>query len=122
MDTDDLVLAVEEAATEVYEALGDGRLESVYEQAMAVELRLRGIPYRTEAYTEVFYKGHRVGAVALDFVVGDKLVVELKATKKIQDGAISQAGAYMRETGLSAGLVITFPSPLQTSPQFERLP
>ena len=79
MEFAELVEHVKDAAVEVYRTLGDGRIESVYEQAMAVEFRQRGIPYQMEVYTEVFYKGERVGTAALDFVVDGRLVVELKA-------------------------------------------
>ncbi len=121
MDLDELVLQVKDAAKEVYATLGDGRDERIYEQAMAVEFRHRKISYQTEVYTEVFYKNERVGTAVLDFIVDGRLVVELKATAKISGGHISQAGAYMRESGLPAGLVVTFPTPAKPSPQFEDL-
>ena len=88
---------------------------------MAVEFRHRKICYKTEVYTEVFYKKERIGTAVLDFIVDGRLVVELKATAKISGGHVSQAGAYMRESGLPAGLVVTFPTPSAPSPQFEDL-
>ena len=115
----DLMTQVEDVAKEVYRLLGDGREERVYEQAMAVEFRLRDIPYEMEVPKEIFYKEQRVGTAVLDFIVDKRLVVELKATKKIAEGHVSQAGAYMRETGITAGIVVTFPSPAKPDPEFE---
>ena len=112
---------VKEIATLVYNELGDGRNENVYEQAMAVEFRLRDIPYEMEVYTEVFYKGHRVGTTALDFVVNNELIVELKSVgNKITSSHVAQTQAYMREKGILTGMVINFPYPMK-SVQFEEI-
>ncbi len=121
MELEELVEQVKDAATEVYETLGDGRIENVYEQAMAVEFRQRGIPYQMEVYTEVFYKGERVGTAALDFIVDGRLVVELKALGSLGKPSIAQTHAYMRETGIDSGLLINFPYPAKDEPQFEML-
>ena len=111
---------VKDVAKMVYNELGDGRNENVYEQAMAVEFRLRGIPYEMEVYTEVFYKGHRVGTTALDFIVDDSLIVELKSVGNIQKTHIAQTQAYMREKDILNGVVINFPYPMK-SVQFEEI-
>ena len=121
MEIQELVEQVKEAATEVYEILGDGRIESVYEQAMAVEFRRRNISYQMEVYTEVFYKGERVGTAALDFIVDDRLIVELKALGSMGKPAIAQTQAYMREVGIGHGLLVNFPYPAKDEPQFEVL-
>ena len=121
MELEELIEQVKDAATEVYETLGDGRIENVYEQAIAVEFRQRGIPYKMEVYTEVFYKGERVGTAALDFIVDDCLVVELKALGSLGKPAIAQTRAYIRETGIDSGIVINFPYPAKDAPQFEIL-
>ena len=57
------------AAIEVHRALGPGHLESAYEQAMDVEMTLRGIAFRRQVDVELLYKGHQVGKARLDFVV-----------------------------------------------------
>ena len=75
--------AVIEIAAAVYGILGEGNLESVYENAMAVEFRKRGIPYAIENNVEVLYKGESVGMQRLDFVIGGTLAVELKPVSKI---------------------------------------
>ena len=90
MELEELIDEVKAAATEVFEALGDGRLENVYEQAMAVAFRQRSIQYQMEVYTEAFYKGERVGTTALDFIVDGRLVVELKALGSLGKPSIAQ--------------------------------
>ena len=113
--------AVIEIATEVYKVLGEGNLESVYENAMAVEFRRRGIPYAIENNVEVLYKAECVGMQRLDFVIGGVLAVELKAVGKITSGHESQTRAYMQTANFEEGLIVNFPSPSQNEPQVEAI-
>lgn len=71
------------AAREVHKVLGIGFLESVYEEAFAIELQLRKIPYEGQKPIEVFYKNRLAKEFVCDFTVYDKIIVELKAIKKI---------------------------------------
>ena len=71
------------AAMEVHTTLGPGFLESTYEQALAVELQHRGIPFTRQTAMEIAYKGVNVGAQRLDFLVDGCLVVELKAVDSV---------------------------------------
>ena len=80
---DDLAHAVIGAAFEVHRELGPGFLEGVYEDALAVELGLRQIPFARQPVVEVRYKGARVGDGRLDFLVGQRLVVELQTVDAI---------------------------------------
>jgi len=111
MDATELMAAIEKAAKEVYDVLGPGYIETIYEEAMAVELRRNSIPYEIERTTEVFYKDEKVGEHKLDFVVGDKVVVELKAGTSIGKSHIAQLGSYMKTLGIPHGLLINFPYP-----------
>lgn len=77
-----------EIAAELYGILGEGNLESVYENAMAVEFRKRGIRYAIENNVEVPYQGESAGMQRIDFVVGGTLAVELKAVSKITAGQL----------------------------------
>lgn len=106
-----------EIAAEVYQVLGEGNLESIYENAMAVEFRKRGIPYAIENNAEVLYKGECVGMQRLDFVVGGVLAVELKAVTKITASHESQTRAYMQTADFEEALIVNFPSPLKAGPQ-----
>src|SRR5438552_3281144 len=71
------------AAIEVHSVLGPGFLESVYEEAMCVELKARGIPFVRQPEIFVQYKGQSIGEGRIDLLVGSKLVVELKAVEML---------------------------------------
>ena len=110
---------VAEVAAEVYGELGEGNLESVYENAMAIEFRRRNIPYAIENNVEVLYKGERVGMQRLDFVLGGMLAVELKATGSISKSHLSQTRAYMRTADFAEAMIVNFPSPLKDEPDIQ---
>ena len=67
------------AAIRVHRALGPGFLESVYEEALAVEFALSGIEFVRQRPITLFYKNHQLGEHRLDFLIEDTIVVELKA-------------------------------------------
>lgn len=100
------------AAIEVHRALGPGFLESVYEEALCLELQLRGIPFARQITVGVNYKGRRVGEGKLDLLVGDILVVELKAIEDIAPIHIAQVLSYLKMTGHKLGLLINFNVPV----------
>jgi len=66
------------AAIEVHKVLGPGYIESVYEEALAVELKLRNIPFARQVVFGLDYKGHVIGEGRMDFLIDDSLIVELK--------------------------------------------
>ena len=103
------------AALEVHRTLGPGYLESVYEEALAVELSLRDIPFGRQVPINIEYKGRPVGEARLDFLVADQIVVELKAVEVILPVHQAQLISYLHATGLSLGLLITFNVPLLKS-------
>lgn len=96
------------ACRAVREGLGPSFTEAVYHHALEVELRSRGLPYESEKVVPVEYKGHAVGAVRLDVLVDKRLVVELKATSRLQDCHSEQAAKYMRLIGAEDALVVNF--------------
>lgn len=96
------------AALEVHKTLGPGFLESVYEEALCVELRMRNIPYQQQYPVAVQYKDHAVGESRLDLLVGDSLVVELKAVEKFAPIHTAQILSYLKATELRLGLLINF--------------
>ena len=105
---DDLARRVIGAAIEVHSTLGPGFLEGVYEEALAVEMRLRGIAFTRQAVVELGYKGERVGETRLDFLVERQLVLELKAVEGILPIHLAQVRSYLRATGARLGLLINF--------------
>ena len=100
--------AVIGAALEVHRILGSGFLESLYEEALAIELALRGIPFERQKVIGVSYKGRRIGEGRTDFVVNNSLIVELKAAEKLLPVHQAQVLSYLKATGCRLGLLINF--------------
>jgi len=96
------------AAMEVHSVLGTGFLESVYEEALAVEFKMREIPFDKQKIFEVLYKGTLVKQFTCDFVVGNLVIVELKAIKGITDIEQAQLLNYLKASGLEVGLLLNF--------------
>ena len=97
-----------DSALEVHKALGPGFAESVYEEALAVELARRGTPYERQAPVRVTYKGFAVGEGRIDLLVGGELVVELKAVEALASIHVSQVISYLKALNRPLGLLITF--------------
>lgn len=100
------------ACIEVHKHLGPGFLESTYQRAVCIELRERGIRFETEKRLEVSYKGHRLHGQRLDLIVGDSVVLEVKAVSQLEEIHGSQLVSYLRATGLQAGLLVNFNVPV----------
>ena len=100
--------AVISAAIEVHRVLGPGFLESVYEEAMAVELGLRGVSFERQKQINVSYKGCQIGEGRLDLFVEHSLIVELKAAEKLLPIHQAQLMSYLKATGCRLGLLINF--------------
>lgn len=96
------------AAMEVHRTLGPGFLESIYEEAMAIELRLRSIPFERQVSVALTYKGSAVGAGRVDLLVDRCLVVELKTVRALAPIHKAQVISYLRSTGLSTALLLNF--------------
>jgi GxxExxY protein len=96
------------AAIRVHRALGPGFLESVYEQALAVEFALSGIQFVRQKPIPLFYKDHQIGEHRLDFLVEDEIVVELKAINALEDIHFAIGRSYLKATSLQDGLLLNF--------------
>lgn len=96
------------AAIEVHRNLGPGLDEALYEAALAIELRLRNIEFARQVLVQVKYKGDVIGEKRLDFVIGGKVVVELKAVEQLAAVHKAQVLTYLNITGLKLGLLINF--------------
>jgi GxxExxY protein len=105
---DELARAVIGAAIEVHRVLGPGLLEAVYEEALCIELELRGIPFVRQPAMIVEYKGKKVGEGKADLLVGEALIVELKAVDALADIHLAQVISYLKVSGKHLGLLINF--------------
>src|SRR3984893_17365766 len=100
--------AIIAAAIAVHRELGPGFLESIYEQALAVEFALRGIAFIRQKALPLFYRDHQIGEHRLDFLVDDKIVVELKAVDALENVHFAIVRNYLKATGLADGLILNF--------------
>jgi GxxExxY protein len=83
-------------------------LEKPYENALAVEFRLRGIPFEQQPQFDVVYKGETVGLYVPDLIVRNRVVVDTKTIERIGDHEKGQMLNYLRLTGLRVGLILKF--------------
>lgn len=96
------------AAIEVHRVLGPGYLESVYEEALAVELTLQGVACDRQMPMSIEYKGRAVGEGRLDLLVNGALVVELKTVEQLLPIHHAQLLSYLKATRKQLGLLINF--------------
>jgi len=109
---DQLVHDVIGAAIEVHRMLGPGFLESVYEEALCIELKLRGIPFERQVNRDIDYRGHSVGEGRMDLLVDKWLVVELKAFDGLAPIHSAQVISYLKATGYRLAFLINFNVPV----------
>jgi GxxExxY protein len=97
------------AIFEVHKRLGVGLLEKVYQEALAIELEYRGIPFSREKKFDVYYRDHKLDAQYIaDFVCYDKIIVELKAVSELLDVHKAQVRNYLTITGYELGILCNF--------------
>ena len=96
------------AAIEVHRILGPGLLESIYEEALCLELKLRHLIYERQKEVDVFYKGHVIKGQKLDLLVDSQVIIELKAIGNLPDVAVAQTLSYLKVTHLKRALLINF--------------
>lgn len=101
--------AVVGAAMEVYNQLGPGFLEAVYQEALEIELSDRGIPFVSQKELRVLYKSRPLKKTySSDLVCYDKIIVELKALDRLTGKDTAQVLNYLKATGFRLGLLINF--------------
>ncbi len=108
MDPEELIRQVIGAAIQVHRELGPGFLESVYEEALALELSDRGIPFERQKSVTVCYRGHPVGEHRLDLIVAGLLIVENKALRELDVVFYAVVRSYLKATGLRHALLFNF--------------
>jgi GxxExxY protein len=97
------------ACFEVYKEMGCGFLESVYQECLEMEFRLQGLIYTPQAELALNYKGRRLKQKYVpDFILFEKIVLELKAVKELADEHRAQIHNYLKATGFRLGLLVNF--------------
>lgn len=100
------------AAMKVYNTLGHGFLEAVYQESLSIELDLQGIPNEREKELKIYYNNVELKQTyKADFVCFDKIIVELKAVRTLEDSHRSQVYNYLHATGNKLGLLLNFGNP-----------
>lgn len=92
----------------VYNRLGHGFIESIYQNAMIIELVAEGFEIETEKPIAVYYGDKIVGTFAADFVVNGKIIIELKAKEALHSAHEAQLTNYLRATKIEVGLLFNF--------------
>ena len=105
-------------AMKVYNTLGNGFQEQIYQRAMAIEMAKDGLKFVEEFGMTIFYDNIKIGIRRVDFLVEEKVMVELKALSMIEKANITQALNYLEASRTEIGLLLNFGS---TSLQFHRL-
>jgi len=104
----DLTEKIIGCAYDVYNTLGAGFLESVYEHSMLIELSERGLDARNQVHLDVLYRGQPVGCFAPDIIVNGIVIIELKAIESLAKAHEAQLVNYLVATGKQVGLLINF--------------
>lgn len=99
------------AAMHVFNTLGHGFLEAVYQEALEIELTKRGIPFDPQKELKIIYDGKELKQTHKpDFMCYDKIIIEIKAVSALDDSHRSQLYNYLHATGYKLGLLINFGS------------
>ncbi len=97
------------ACFDVYKELSCGLSEPIYQEALEIEFKLRGIPFEREKELVVYYKGHKLRKKYIaDFVCYDDIIVELKALDNVTSKEVSQLLNYLHITKYPLGLLVNF--------------
>jgi GxxExxY protein len=102
---------------EVYNELGSGFLEKVYQNAMYFELKDKGFKVEAQKQIKVYFKKQLVGEYFSDLLVEDKVIVELKATEMLMNVHMAQIMNYLKATEIEVGLLLNFGE----EPEFKRV-
>jgi GxxExxY protein len=112
LEHEDLTDKIIGCAIEVHKKLGRGFLESIYDNALIVELQKQNLQVEWQCEVVIKYDGVEVGRHRLDLIVNDTIVVELKAVKNIEDVHFAIVKSYLKALGKEHGLIINFSKPV----------
>jgi len=114
----DITAKIIGCAMNVHNTLGNGFQEVIYQRSLAIEMKNQGLVFERELEMAICYQGIKVGTRRVDFLVEEKIMVELKAISKLEDIHLAQGINYLEAYGLEIGLLINFGS---TKLDFKRL-
>ena len=112
----DITSKVMKAFFKVYNSLGFGFLERVYENAMFIELNNMGLNVEKQKRLVVYYENQQIGNYFADFLIEEKVIIELKAVERLVEEHELQIINYLRATDLEVGLILNFGK----KPEFKR--
>lgn len=94
---------------DIHNELGKGFSEAVYSDALEIELKSNGVPFKKEVKFDIIYKGKKLKHhYFADFIVDDKIILELKAVEKISSSHVKQTLNYLAASKMKLGLIINF--------------
>ena len=108
MDINELTYAISGAIFEVNNILGPGFLEKIYENALLIELRIRGLKTESQVPLKVLYKENVVGEYFADILVENRVIIELKTVECIERIHEAQVLNYLKAAGIKIGLLVNF--------------
>ncbi len=108
MTLDELTYKINGCAMKVHNTLGNGFQEVIYQRCLAIELGRAGLGYGREIEQKIFYEDIEVGTRRADFIVEDKVIVELKALINLENVHLAQAKNYVVAYDFPIGLLINF--------------
>lgn len=108
MKHEELTQKIIGCAYKVYNAMGYGYLESIYEKCLMIELRKAGLKAKEQEPIKVFYDGENVGDFVADIIVEDTVILELKSVRRIINAHEVQLVNYLTATGKEVGLILNF--------------
>jgi GxxExxY protein len=118
MTIDEMTYKINGCAMKVHNTLGNGFQEVIYQRCLAIELQKSGLNFGREIEQAIYYEDIHVGTRRADFVVEEKIIVELKAVINLEDVHLAQAKNYVVAYDFSVGLLINFGA---TSLQFKKV-
>ncbi|KPJ55340.1 hypothetical protein AMJ47_00510 [Parcubacteria bacterium DG_72] len=106
----DLSYKIRGCAFKIYNNLGFGHKENVYQKALAIEFKKENINFETEKILPVFYEDKKIGIYRPDFVIDNKIIIEIKAVPFMPKTYETQLIYYLKNTNFNLGFLINFGS------------
>ena len=108
MKYEELTESIIRSFYEVFNELGCGFLESVYEKALTISLRKQNLSFECQKDLRVYFQGEEIGFFKADIIVEDKILIEIKACQNINNAHIAQTINYLKATNIEVGLLVNF--------------